>query len=84
MLVNGSRGALAAALAAFPALTVVRISAPSGVLADRLLARGRETREEIIARLDRASYALPDGTRVVDIHNDGSTRAGCRAPASGA
>ena len=76
VLVNGSRGALAAALAAYPALTVVRISAPSNVLADRLVARGRESRDEIIARLDRASYALPEGTRVVDIHNNGTPAQG--------
>jgi ribose 1,5-bisphosphokinase len=76
VLVNGSRGAVAAALAAFPALIVVRISAPSGVLADRLVARGRESREDIIARLGRASYTLPESTRVIDIQNTGTPSQG--------
>ncbi|MDB5665727.1 phosphonate metabolism protein/1,5-bisphosphokinase (PRPP-forming) PhnN [Cypionkella sp.] len=76
VLVNGSRGALTAALTAFPDLTVIRISAPSDVLAERLAARGRETRAEITARLDRASYELPEGTRVVDIRNTGTPAQG--------
>lgn len=69
---NGSRGALPVALASFPDLIVLRISAPSQVLAERLAARGRETRAEIDARLARASYLLPDGLRVIDIVNDAS------------
>ena len=76
VLINGSRGALAAAQAAFPDLVVIRISAPSDVLAERLALRGRESRDEIAARLDRASYELPEGTRVVDIRNTGTPEQG--------
>lgn len=72
VLFNGSRAALAAALAQFPGLTVLRISAPSRVLAERLLARGRESAAEVEARLLRASYELPDGLPVIDIANDSS------------
>ncbi len=76
VLFNGSRAALAQALALFPDLTVVRISAPSKVLAERLAARGRETVAEIEARLARASYEVPDGLPVIDIANDSSPLVG--------
>lgn len=73
---NGSRAALAQALALFPDLTVLRISAASRVLAERLAARGRETAAEIEARLARASYEVPEGMRVIDITNDSSPAMG--------
>jgi phosphonate metabolism protein PhnN/1,5-bisphosphokinase (PRPP-forming) len=72
VLVNGSRRALSASLTAFPDLTVIRITAPSAVLAERLAARGRETQDQIAARLDDASYQLPEGTRVIDVRNTGT------------
>jgi ribose 1,5-bisphosphokinase PhnN len=50
---------------------VIRITAPSSVLMERLLARGRETREEIEARVLRQSYDVPVGLQVTDIRNDG-------------
>jgi phosphonate metabolism protein PhnN/1,5-bisphosphokinase (PRPP-forming) len=67
---NGSRAALPLALQRFPALTVLRISAPSKVLAERLVARSRESMAEIEARLARASYEVPEGLPVIDICND--------------
>lgn len=70
VLVNGSRAALPTAHASFPNLRVLRITAPSSVLADRLAARGRESRDEIADRLQRASYDLPDGLPIFDIVND--------------
>jgi ribose 1,5-bisphosphokinase len=76
VMVNGSRGALTAALVAFPDLTVIRISAPSAVLAERLAQRGRESRAEIKARLDRSSYELPAGVPVIDVHNIGTPAEG--------
>ena len=36
-----------------------------------LLARGRETRDEIAARISRASYDIPQGLSVIDVVNDG-------------
>lgn len=71
VLFNGSRAALEAAAALFPGLTVIRVTAPSAVLVERLVARGRESRPEIEARVQRASYELPEGLRVIDIRNDG-------------
>ena len=76
VLINGSRGAMAAALATFPDLTVLRISAPSHILAERLAARGRESKEDILARLARASYDLDAGIPVIDIANDASPEVG--------
>ena len=55
VVVNGSRAALAEAQVAFPDLIVLHITAPLDVLADRLAARGRETRADIAARLARAA-----------------------------
>ena len=76
VLFNGSRAALPLALDRFPDLIVLRISAPSKVLAERLAARGRETVAEIEARLARASYDVPDGLPVIDIANDTTPAAG--------
>lgn len=72
LLFNGSRAALPAALTLFPEMIALRVSAPSQVLAERLVARGREARAEIEARLARASYVLPEGLPVIDIANDAS------------
>lgn len=71
VLFNGSRAALDQAAVRFPDLVVIRITAPSQVLMERLLARGRETREEITARIARSGLDLPAGLRVVDVINDG-------------
>ncbi len=76
VLINGSRAALPAALAAFPGLRVIQISAPLAVLADRLALRGRESHADIIARLQRASYALPDGIPAIEISNDATPEKG--------
>lgn len=76
VLFNGSRAALPMALDQFPDLIVLRITAPSKVLAERLAARGRETAAEIEARLARASYEVPDGLTVIDIANDGTPARG--------
>lgn len=73
---NGSRAALAGAKAVFPDLIILRISASSRVLAERLAARGRETRDEIEARLRRASYELPSGMPVMDVANDATPEIG--------
>jgi phosphonate metabolism protein PhnN/1,5-bisphosphokinase (PRPP-forming) len=76
VLFNGSRAALDAAAMIFPDLVVIRVTAPSTVLMERLLARGRETREEIAARVQRASYDVPAGLSVIDVSNDGPLETG--------
>lgn len=76
VMVNGSRAALAVARESYPDLRVIRVSAPSTTLADRLMARGRESRAEIEARLSRASYDLPAGLPVTDVVNDATPATG--------
>lgn len=71
---NGSRAALPAARAVFPALQVVMVTAPPAVLAQRLAARGRESNAQIDARIARASLSAPDGAVIV--MNDGSVAQG--------
>ena len=76
VLINGSRAALSATLAAFPGLRVIQISAPMWILADRLSLRGRESHADIIARLQRATYALPEGVAAIEICNDATLEDG--------
>lgn len=73
VIFNGSRAALGRARAAIPGLAVIEVTAPRAVLAARLAARGRESRAEIEARLDRAAPAPAGAIRVL---NDGAVAAG--------
>lgn len=70
VLVNGSRGHLPQALATYPDMTVVHITAQPDTVRQRLLGRGRETAEEVEARLQRArSFVAPPGAHRIE--NDG-------------
>ncbi|PXW22504.1 phosphonate metabolism protein/1,5-bisphosphokinase (PRPP-forming) PhnN [Paraburkholderia caballeronis] len=72
VVVNGSRAYVGDALARYPRMTVVHVTAPPHVLAARLAARARETRDEIAARLARsAPFVLPDGASLVTVENGG-------------
>lgn len=70
-LVNFSRKALGEAAGIFPRFVVLNITAQSETLAHRLSARGRETEEEISARLAQAETRLPAGLDVIHVSNDG-------------
>ena len=74
VIFNGSRRAVPEIRRAYPALEVVMVTAPPGVLAERLAARGRESREEIIARLARADLAAPAGA--AEVINDATPEIG--------
>jgi ribose 1,5-bisphosphokinase len=74
VVANLSRTVLAEADRRY-ALTVLEITAPPGVLAARLAARGREDAAAIAARLAREA-PLPRGLRVVRVANDGTTGQG--------
>jgi ribose 1,5-bisphosphokinase len=76
ILFNGSRAMLGAALAQFPDMRVILVTAPTATLAARLAARGRETVADIAARLDRAAFALPPGISARDVINDGTLATG--------
>ena len=60
VLVNGSRGHLSQAQRRYPDLLAVLLSVDQNVLRQRLLRRGRETPDEIEARLERNSRFAGD------------------------
>lgn len=70
-LVNFSRDALEEAAEIFQTLVVLNITAEPETLAHRLANRGRETAEQISARLRRASKPLPKRLNVIHVSNDG-------------
>ncbi|MBY3345197.1 phosphonate metabolism protein/1,5-bisphosphokinase (PRPP-forming) PhnN [Rhizobium laguerreae] len=72
VVANGSRSALHRFQAAFPRLKVINVTASPEVLADRLEARGRETHEDIMARLARGPLTVRGEYDVVELDNSGS------------
>jgi len=60
VLINGSRGHLPQARERYPDLLVVLLSVDQVVLRERLLARGRESAQEIEARLSRNAQFADD------------------------
>ena len=72
VIFNGSRAALSQAARAFPDLRVILVTAPDAVLAARLVGRGRESRADIEARLQRAAFSLPGGVTAETVINDGT------------
>ncbi len=71
LVANGSRAALGDFAAAYPRLEVVTITASRERLLERLVARGRETRSSILARLDRPPPPMPAGLSTHEIDNSG-------------
>ncbi len=74
VVANLSRGVLAEAAAAYR-LRVLVVTAPPGVLAARLAARGRETAQDIAARLAREAL-LPEGLDIATVMNDATREEG--------
>jgi ribose 1,5-bisphosphokinase len=72
VIANGSRSALHLFKDAFPRLKILNIIARPDVLAERLIARGRETREDIMKRLERSSLTVQGAYDVTDIDNSGA------------
>ncbi len=70
VLVNLSRDVLTEVAKVFPRASVLNITAKPETLAERLAKRGRETPEEIAARLSRRR-PLPDELDILTVHNDG-------------
>ena len=71
VLANLSRGVLTEAKLRFERFEVLSLTASPQVLAARLRGRGRETEEEITARLARAERTLPDHIAAIEIDNSG-------------
>jgi ribose 1,5-bisphosphokinase len=78
VVANGSRSALHRFQAVFPRLKVVNVTARPEVLANRLEARGRETHEDIMARLARGPLTVRGDYDVVDLDNSESLEEGER------
>ncbi|WP_296259816.1 MULTISPECIES: phosphonate metabolism protein/1,5-bisphosphokinase (PRPP-forming) PhnN [unclassified Pseudomonas] len=81
VLINGSRGHLPQARARYPELLVVLLSVDQVILRQRLLARGRESAQEIEARLSRnaqfaddllATTAASNGPPIILLDNSGA------------
>jgi ribose 1,5-bisphosphokinase len=72
VIANGSRSALALFKSAYPSLVVVNVTARPEVLASRLAARGRESHQDIVRRLERSSLTVEGDYCVVTIDNSGS------------
>ncbi|MEL6202791.1 MAG: phosphonate metabolism protein/1,5-bisphosphokinase (PRPP-forming) PhnN [Pseudomonadota bacterium] len=70
-IMNGSRRALSTIAEVFKDLQVINLRVSQDVLAARLLARGRESAEEISTRLARSAGAIPTGILVTDLDNSG-------------
>lgn len=78
VMFNGSRAALDVARDRLPGLRVIVVTAPDAVLAERLAGRGRESHAQIVDRLARASYALPEGFAVSVVLNDSTREVGAQ------
>lgn len=72
VIANGSRSVLHRFQAAFPRLKIINVTARREVLAERLMARGRESREDVLKRLDRSSLTVGGSYDVTDIDNSGT------------
>jgi phosphonate metabolism protein PhnN/1,5-bisphosphokinase (PRPP-forming) len=71
VVVNVSRSVVAEALANHPRVVAVLVTAPAAVLAARLKQRGRESDDDIAARVTREAAPLPSAMTVIAIENDG-------------
>ncbi|WP_213779694.1 phosphonate metabolism protein/1,5-bisphosphokinase (PRPP-forming) PhnN [Caballeronia sp. dw_276] len=76
VIANGSRAMVEALRTRVPRMVVVEVSAPASVLAERILARGRETPEEVRQRVMRKVEPFPADVEVVKVSNDGTLEEG--------
>lgn len=79
VVANVSRHVVAEACAKYPACSVVLITAEISRRAERLLKRGRESSDQITARLARESAPVPTGIVPVVIDNSGMLAIGVTA-----
>lgn len=75
MLVNLSRSVLVRAAERAARFEVVALDADPDVLAKRLAARGRETADQIGARLSRVTQPLPEDLKIIHADNSGALSA---------
>ncbi|MDO5692110.1 MAG: phosphonate metabolism protein/1,5-bisphosphokinase (PRPP-forming) PhnN [Pseudomonadota bacterium] len=71
VIVNGSRAHCPQALARFPRMKLVHVTASAATLRERLLARGRESADAVEQRLSRLAGNQPPAAHL-EIVNDGA------------
>lgn len=76
VVANVSRGVIEAAAKRFPT-RVIEVTAPPAILAARLAARGRESADDVAARLARTA-AIPAGVQCDTVMNDSTPEEGIR------
>ncbi|KKC37948.1 hypothetical protein WH87_09845 [Devosia epidermidihirudinis] len=79
VVANVSRHIIGAAREKYPACSVVLITAEISLRAERLISRGRESADQVTARLARESGPVPAGISPVIIDNSGSLAIGVTA-----
>ncbi|WP_420339528.1 phosphonate metabolism protein/1,5-bisphosphokinase (PRPP-forming) PhnN [Roseibium sp.] len=79
VIANGSRKVLQEASDKYETAIVLLITAPVEILAERLAARGRESREDIEARLKRADLEPQNVPNLIRIENTGTIEAAVSA-----
>jgi ribose 1,5-bisphosphokinase len=79
VVANGSRQVLKQASDKYQTAIVLLITAPIDILADRLAARGRESKEAIQERLKRANLEPENVPNLIRIENTGTIEAGVEA-----
>jgi thymidine phosphorylase/ribose 1,5-bisphosphokinase len=79
VVANVSRHVVAQAMEKYPACAVVLITAEISCRAERLVRRGRESGDQITARLARESAPVPPGVSPIIIDNSGPLAIGVTA-----
>jgi thymidine phosphorylase len=79
VIANVSRAVIAEAISRFPKVVVLEVTASPEILADRLAGRGRETADEIAARLARDAANIPADAVKTTVVNDGTPEDGIAA-----
>jgi thymidine phosphorylase len=76
VIANVSRAVIAEAIARYSPAIVLEVTASPQILAERLAGRGRETEDDIRARLARDAASIPEGAVKTTIVNDGTAEEG--------
>jgi thymidine phosphorylase len=76
IVANGSRGMIAELSVRVPRLVVIEVTAPVDVLAARILARGRETPEQVHLRVTRQVEPTGVDVETLKVSNDGTLAQG--------
>lgn len=76
VVVNGSRAVVSTIAPRVENFVVVEITAPRELVSQRLVGRGRETAEQVAARIARTTPPFPDGIEVLQISNDSDPDSG--------